>query len=764
MLSAQSNGAGMLPSPPPLLLMLLVQHVSSPMADYKSMPAVIRGSYSDNIKMTGGLLPLSNISQFSADDFNRTVRTLQAMLEGVAAIKPPPLKSDDDDPIVVFVSLQGSDGNAGTKDQPVRSVAAARDLVRAKRTSMHPAVNATVWLRGGTYDMTLGSLELDSRDSNTTWAAFDSEPVLLSGGFHAPKSQWGVPSTLVLQSLPSRTAHLVRQVDFTTILAGASMGHIAGAGPAGSYPPWGVCANSQNRELFFRDRKHKLYTPGILARFPNVMANGTWNWSTVGAPCGTSPTCQTNITAGQLSVTRLQRWSKETDLWLQTYFEWDWANALVKVISVEPASQQIRISPDTCAQHTPAPGNRWLAINALSELDTVGEYYLLRNESKALFIPPSDADEPVLTDALTIVAGTSNATWPLQDVQFKGVSMQFARGTAVACLACYGFKIYDATLANIGEQAVDIDGYSCGLQNVSVYGTGCVGVAVRGGDTASLTPGRSFVRGSTIANASRWHRTYTPHIRIGGVANTYSNNSVLNGPHSAMVGGCNDCTIDGNIFKHFLHETADSGAFYDGRTWVHRGNMLSNNLFSDIRHSDPQRNLKGGMAAAVYFDDMLSGNFVINNSFINCETGVLIGGGRHHVVQGNTFHNVGNAAGGQSVWIDARGLNGKGGPAANPNCRFNGTFHQELEAVKFNQPPWAYHYPSIPPIFASAVHYSGCEPANNRVMNNTCTGDPASPGRFLVTSPDMGHPVHIMESWGDTFGNNLNGSGCMLQS
>ena len=27
--------------------------------------------------------------------------------------------------------------------------------------------------------------------------------------------------------------------------------------------------------------------------------------------------------------------------------------------------------------------------------------------------------------------------------------------------------------------------------------------------------------------------------------------------------------------------------------------MLSNKLFSDIRHSDPQRNLKGGMAAAV---------------------------------------------------------------------------------------------------------------------------------------------------------------------
>lgn len=68
----------MLPSSPPLLLALLVRHVSAPMLDYKSMPVVIRGSYSDNIKMTGGLLPLSNISQFSANDFNNTILTLKA--------------------------------------------------------------------------------------------------------------------------------------------------------------------------------------------------------------------------------------------------------------------------------------------------------------------------------------------------------------------------------------------------------------------------------------------------------------------------------------------------------------------------------------------------------------------------------------------------------------------------------------------------------------------------------------------------------------
>jgi hypothetical protein len=141
-----------------------------------------------------------------------------------------------------------------------------------------------------------------------------------------------------------------------------------------------------------------------------------------------------------------------------------------------------------------------------------------------------------------------------------------------------------------------------------------------------------------------------------------------------MVGGCNDCLFDNNTVTRFLFETADSGAYYDGRTWLHRGNVISNNVFEDIRHTDPQRDNKGGMAAAVYFDDMLSGNSgkpiaysrprqivwrqsrakcwttVINNTFRRCDTGVLLGGGRHHLVQGNHFEAIDT----QCVWIDAR--------------------------------------------------------------------------------------------------------------
>eukprot|EP01052_Picozoa_sp_SAG31_P073741 SAG31_NODE_32796_length_351_cov_1.115079_1_plen_58_part_01 len=48
-------------------------------------------------------------------------------------------------------------------------------------------------------------------------------------------------------------------------------------------------------------------------------------------------------------------------------------------------------------------------------------------------------------------------------------------------------------------------------------------------------------------------------------------------------------------------------------------------------------------SAAIYFDDQLSGNRVYNNSFIDVNLGVLLGGGRHNLVANNTFRGCDRA-------------------------------------------------------------------------------------------------------------------------
>ena len=135
------------------------------------------------------------------------------------------------------------------------------------------------------------------------------------------------------------------------------------------------------------------------------------------------------------------------------------------------------------------------------------------------------------------------------------------------------------------------------------------------------------------------------------------------------------------------------------------------------------------------------------------------------------------ALGVQPYWITtlrcARARPARGRHTHSRNCpkrhlaltvdRWHGTFHQELAALDFTQPPWSTHYPAIPALFEhGSANYTGCKPANNVVIDNSCHGDPKTPGRFLVTSPDLGHPIEVADDWGDQFSRNTNESGCVL--
>ena len=123
-------------------------------------------------------------------------------------------KSDDEaGTITVFVdSGKGDDSGPGTQQRPLRTLTAARDHVRAQRSSATPTQNATVWLRAGTFDLSQsGPLVLDARDSNTTWSAWSTEAVMLSAGFHVPKAQWTAVSGPALETVPSTAAQRIRQ-------------------------------------------------------------------------------------------------------------------------------------------------------------------------------------------------------------------------------------------------------------------------------------------------------------------------------------------------------------------------------------------------------------------------------------------------------------------------------------------------------------------------------------------------------------------------
>lgn len=100
-----------------------------------------------------------------------------------------------------YVSPQGRDSNPGTKNQPLATLARARDAVRAFCRT-HPNEHITVWVGGGTYRLSeplAFSLEDSARQGQMiTYAAAPGESPVLSGA--APVRGW--------QKLPTPSAGL----------------------------------------------------------------------------------------------------------------------------------------------------------------------------------------------------------------------------------------------------------------------------------------------------------------------------------------------------------------------------------------------------------------------------------------------------------------------------------------------------------------------------------------------------------------------------
>jgi hypothetical protein len=114
---------------------------------------------------------------------------------------------------------------------------------------------------------------------------------------------------------------------------------------------------------------------------------------------------------------------------------------------------------------------------------------------------------------------------------------------------------------------------------------------------------------------------------------------------------------------------------YCGRDWTIRGTIIRNNHFHDLAGIRKWE-------SAVYVDDQASGITIRENLFTDCHWGMLMGGGRDNVIEGNVFIDCGRA-----LHFDARGL----GWAA----RMRGILTERLEAVPFRADPWATRFPEL---------------------------------------------------------------------
>ena len=575
---------------------------------------------------------------------------------GVGAASAAPLK--------LYVSPQGRDGASGGLTAPLATLAGARDRLRLlKRAGRLPRTGATVLIRGGTY-FQRETFALTAADglspAPVTYAAFPGEAVRITGGREVRGWQ-AVTDPAILDRLdPAARGHVLQ-----ANLKAQGITDFGQMSPRG----FGHPVTPAGLELLFQD------APMTLARWPN---EGADRWAHVAGAAADQ-----GADHFAYDGDRPAQWAKADDAWVYGYWQFDWADGYTKILGVDAARHQIRTDKagDLLAY---TPGHRWYALNLLEELDTPGEWYLDRTSGLLYFWPPSDvgAGHPIvsLTRDLIHVDGVSNVT-------LRGLTLEACRGDAITIQGGSHDLVVGCRVLGAGDRGVVIAAASdSGVRDGEITGTGEGGITLSGGDRKTLTPGRNFVVNCRLHNYSRWARTYRPGVGVDGVGNRVAHCLIYDAPHNAILLGGNDHVIEYNEIHHVCRETGDSGAFYMGRDWTMRGNVVRFNYFHDLAAG-------GGVAGeyhdvmAIYLDDTAAGTTVFGNLCVRAGHAVQIGGGRDNTVSNNVFVDCRPA-----VSLDARGL-GWAAKFLTPGGGWD--MQGRLAAVPYDKPPYSTRYPHL---------------------------------------------------------------------
>ena len=214
----------------------------------------------------------------------------------------------------------------------------------------------------------------------------------------------------------------------------------------------------------------------------------------------------------------------------------------------------------------------------------------------------------ILSEPVVALRGASH-------VHLRDITVECCRGDAIGISGGQDATVCCCEVRNTGEYGIRVDGGSGHrIERCRIHHTGAGGVQLSGGDRHTLTPAGHVVENCDIHHFSRLQLTYTPGVDLHGVGHRVAHNHLHDAPHTAVLLHGNDHVVELNEIDHCCTQTGDAGAFYMGRDWTERGNVVRHNFFHDLgifgygRHG----------VRAVYLDDCASGTTIFGNVFLRC--------------------------------------------------------------------------------------------------------------------------------------------------
>jgi parallel beta helix pectate lyase-like protein len=392
---------------------------------------------------------------------------------------------------------------------------------------------------------------------------------------------------------------------------------------------------------------------------------------------------------------RLQRWAQAPDAWAFGYWHWDWADELLPIESVDVEAGTIKLAQPH--RYGLRKGTEFYVTNLLEELDRPGEYWIDPQAKILYFWPPTEMIQEIV---LTTMAEPLLAFEKCDNIRVEGLQIRATRGAAILAREVTRLRIQYCEISQIGTTGIDLEGEYNLIKYCDFQAIGATAVRVSGGDRQTLELARNRVAFNNISDFGRVYRTYQPAVSIRGVGQVVINNQIHDAPHAAIIFGGNDHQILRNEIYDVLNETGDCGAIYCGRDWAMGGNVIQHNFIHDLQGTSNR------YQNAIYLDDMASGIEVSENLIVNCNWGMLIGGGRDLDIRGNVFVSCE-----LGVSFDARGV---GWMAKNIQDPSTSTLHRNLSKFDLHSPPWSTRFPEL----QSYLTNDFGRPVGSKLINN----------------------------------------------
>lgn len=515
---------------------------------------------------------------------------------------------------IFYVSPNGNDEATGTKSAPWKSIKKAAEQIQ-KFVSENPGTPIKVYFEEGTYPIQ-NMIELKNSQSPVTFSAISGKTVIWTGAVKV--NNWKeITDETILSRLQPEARNKVKVANLEDL----------GITDCGQ-----LYSNNGRMDLYHNNKRQKI------SRWPNnaYTVAGKALGKTLFKKDSNHKEFGHKEPILEYKDKRINQWAKEENACVNGYWYWDWAESNLGIIHIDTAKQIMSMEgpeyvygyKDNC---------RFYGFNLLCEIDLPGEYSIDCKHKLLYWYAPDSykpEDEVIISvlDSPYMLSVSNMNQFKLENITLQGgrnTAIQITEGTNNQILNCHiiGFG-QDAMHINKGEKHI--------VKGCLFEQFGCSGIRLNGGDRKTLTPADFLIENNIIQDFSLFSHTYQPALYLQGVGITIRNNQMRGSTSSAIRVEANDVLIEYNHFSDLVRESDDQGGLDIFYNYSLRGLVIRYNYWE---------NIIGGThngAAAVRFDDAISGEKVYGNIFVNCGSikfgAIQIHGGKDNHVENNLFY------------------------------------------------------------------------------------------------------------------------------